>query len=146
MVLVARPVQTLLVRGHLSSRAHQQSMRKRGGEGSARLPLLRTLLGLRPYALALGLFAPRVEEAQAVLSCASGVSGEAIVIAAAPGRPGCVSIGGISPTVGEGPIQCTNCKTATTPLWRRDPQGQPLCNARGLFFVGVLLNVGSDGE
>ena len=66
------------------------------------------------------------------------VSGEATVVAAASGGSGSVSIGGMSPTGGEGQTQCTNCKTATTPLWRRDPQGQPLCNACGLFFVSVF--------
>ena len=25
------------------------------------------------------------------------------------------------------PTSCTNCKTMNTPLWRRDPEGQPLC-------------------
>ncbi|KAF7723232.1 hypothetical protein EC973_002170 [Apophysomyces ossiformis] len=30
--------------------------------------------------------------------------------------------------------QCANCKTTTTPLWRKDPQGQTLCNACGLFL------------
>ena len=25
------------------------------------------------------------------------------------------------------PTSCTNCETLTTPLWRRDPEGQPLC-------------------
>ncbi|OBZ90840.1 Nitrogen regulatory protein areA [Choanephora cucurbitarum] len=33
-----------------------------------------------------------------------------------------------------GSIQCTNCLTENTPLWRRNPQGQPLCNACGLFL------------
>jgi GATA-binding protein, other eukaryote len=36
--------------------------------------------------------------------------------------------------ISDGTTTCTNCHTTNTPLWRRNPEGQPLCNACGLFL------------
>jgi hypothetical protein len=38
------------------------------------------------------------------------------------------------PQPAAGDIKCSNCETTNTPLWRRNPDGNPLCNACGLFL------------
>ena len=31
-------------------------------------------------------------------------------------------------------LRCANCSTTTTSLWRRNNQGETVCNACGLYF------------
>lgn len=38
---------------------------------------------------------------------------------------------------------CANCHTSTTTLWRRNANGEPVCNACGLYFK--LHNVSGAG-
>ncbi|RLV93439.1 Nitrogen regulatory protein GLN3 [Spathaspora sp. JA1] len=50
-----------------------------------------------------------------------------------------------SPTNSKKVLQCTNCQTKTTPLWRKANNGDLLCNACGLFYKlhGVLRPLNS---
>jgi GATA-binding protein len=59
-----------------------------------------------------------------------------------PSTPSSEDAGGLALSSSETPTHCSNCQTTNTPLWRRDPEGQPLCNVSPNFLS--LLNFVAD--